>query len=144
MEREEIDKLSDKYYALKGFLLSPPASLIGVGISDGINKYFNFSSEAPMIYAWFFIPFFAYLLAFFVGMPLFFILYKIRKINFLTTTASGVAVGYLFSAGFIEDAPSPESLPFILAGLSASVVFWWLYTYRSSNKSLKPTASASA
>jgi len=138
MDKTEINRLSDRYYMYKGLVLAPLASILGTFIVDLaaliINKEPIFISALFM----FVIPI-SYIMLFFIGLPIYFLLKSINLLNAWLFTSLAAIVGYVLS--IITETTGQGAAYSIAPSITVAIAFWLLYTYRDPNKAFNPDAN---
>jgi len=141
MDKEEIARMSDRYYMYKGLVLAPLASVIGTLVVD-ISSYLLGTAEGYMTPLFIFIISISYIILFFVGLPIFLLLKYLGFLNIWSLIISAAFIGYLVSITTYSS--GLEFAYSVFPAISVAITFWYIYTHRNPNKSLNQTGANNA
>jgi len=141
MDKEEIARMSDRYYMYKGLVLAPLASVIGTLVVD-ISSYLLGTAEGYMTPLFIFIISISYIILFFVGLPIFLLLKYLGFLNIWSLIISAAFIGYLVSITTYSS--GLEFAYSVFPAISVAITFWCIYTHRNPNKSLNQTGANNA
>lgn len=126
--------MSDRYYMYKGLVLAPLASVIGAFIVD-LSAYLMGTAENYVTPLFIFIITISYIVLFFIGLPIYFLLKHFRLLNLWSLTTTSAVIGYLISI-----ATNSSGLGFayyVIPAITVAIAFWYIYTHRNPNKQIK-------
>lgn len=134
MDKEEIIKLSDRYYMFKGLVLAPITSVIGALIVD-ISALIMGTAEGYVTPLFIFIIAISYIVLFFVGLPIYYLLKHYKVLNIWSLVSSSAVIGYLIS--IFTNSSGLEFTYTVVPAITVAIAFWYIYTHRNPNKAFK-------
>ena len=141
MDKEEITRMSDRYYMYKALVLAPPASVIGALVVD-LFTYLSGTAESYVTPFFMFMICISYFILVFVGFPILLLLTYLGFLNIWSLAISAAVIAYL--ASITTYSSDLEFAHAVFPAVSVAIAFWFIYTHRNSNNSLGQTGANNA